>query len=109
MTFGAFGSPLALLGPLTLGGILGFAAGFFLRRLGRFLLLWLGLAFVGLQLLAYTGYIDINWLKIQQDVAPLLSPGTLSGFWNLIRGVLTHNLPFVAGMIPGLLLGLRRR
>ena len=97
-----------ILGQLTFGALAGFAAGYALKKIGKFAALTLGLFFLGVQLLAYYGLIEINWLQIQKGVDPLLRPESLQALWRSLVDLLTLNLPFAGAFIPGLLLGLQR-
>ncbi len=101
----AYGPVLAQLG---FGGVAGWVSGYTLKKVGRLLALVLGFLFISLQLLAYAGYIEIDWTRIQRDVEPLLEPDTLKGFWQKLLEVLTYNLPFASGFAVGALLGFKK-
>ena len=96
------------LGQLTFGGLAGFASGYALKKVGKLLAIALGLLFVSIQLLAYAGYLTVDWLRIQESVNPLLESEQLNQGWQALVAVLTNNFPFAAAFIPGLILGLRR-
>lgn len=95
------------LGQLTFGGLTGYAVGYALKKVGRALAIVLGLFFVALQLLAQAGYVQVDWTRIQRDVEPFLQQPGLQGLWERLLSTLTHNLPFGASFVGGLLLGLR--
>ena len=97
-----------ILGQLTFGALAGFAAGYALKKIGKIAALVLGLFFIGVQLLAYYGLVEINWLQIQEGVDPLLRPESLQALWRSLAELLTLNLPFAGAFIPGLLFGLQR-
>ena len=97
-----------ILGQLTFGALAGFAAGYALKKIGKFAAITLGLFFLGVQLLAYYGLVEINWLQIQEGVDPLLRPESLQALWRSLVDLLTLNLPFAGAFVPGLLLGLQR-
>ena len=99
---------LPLLPPLSLGALLGFAAGYAVKFIGKVALLIVGLLFVALQLLSYFELISINWLRLEALSGPWLQDSGQSA-WRWASGVLTHNLPFGGAFVAGLLLGLRRR
>ena len=99
-------APIA--GQLTFGALAGFAAGYALKKVGKVAAIVLGVFFIALQLLAYYGLVEINWLRIQESVDPLLRPESLQAWWAELVRVLTLNLPFAAAFVPGLLIGLRR-
>ncbi len=97
-----------ILGQLTFGALAGFAAGYALKKIGKLAALALGIFFILIQLMAYYGLVEVNWLRIQQSVDPLLRPESLDGLWRSLVAFLTLNLPFAAAFVPGLLVGLRR-
>ncbi len=101
----AFGPVLAQLG---FGGVAGWISGYTLKKIGKLLALVLGFLFISVQLLAYAGYLEVNWTRIQQDVEPLFKQESLKGFWQKLLEVLTYNLPFASGFAAGLVLGFRR-
>jgi len=93
---------------LSLGVILGFCAGYAIRKLGRMAALIAGLLFLAMQILAWQGLLTIHWERIQALTTPLLSQGGQQlGHWAL--GVLQTNLPFGGGFVAALLVGLRAR
>jgi uncharacterized membrane protein (Fun14 family) len=95
------------LGQISFGGLAGFAVGYALKKIGRVALVVFGLLFITVQVLAYLGFIEVNWLRIQQVASPVLERSGLEGAWKGLLGVLTQNIPFAAAFVPGLLLGLR--
>lgn len=97
-----------VLGQLTFGALAGFAAGYALKKIGKVAAVALGLFFIAIQLLAFYGLVEINWLRIQESVDPLLRPESLQALWDDLLELLTLNLPFAGAFIPGLLVGLRR-
>ena len=99
---------LGVVGSLSLGGLLGFAAGRGLRLIGSLLIVAVGLLFLAVQALAYAGYVVIDWTAIERGASSLLPDGTIASLWQPLVAVLTHDLPFAAGFVPGLVLGLRR-
>lgn len=96
------------IGQLTFGGVAGFAVGYAIKTVGRWLAIILGLIFVVVQVLASTGYIAVDWTRIQRDVEPLLQQDQIKGAWDALVRVLTTNLPFGGAFVAGLVLGLRR-
>lgn len=96
------------IGQLTFGGVAGFAVGYAIKTVGRWVAIILGLIFVVVQVLASMGYIAVDWTRIQRDVEPLLQQDQIKGAWDALVRVLTTNLPFGGAFVAGLLLGLRR-
>ncbi|MGQ9735779.1 MAG: FUN14 domain-containing protein [Thermaceae bacterium] len=95
------------IGQLTFGGLAGFATGYALKKIGRLLAVGLGLLFIALQLLAQAGYVQVDWIRIQKDVDPLLKDEGLRSLWDRTLSLLTHNLPFGASFVAGFVLGLK--
>ena len=96
------------IGQITFGGLAGFVAGYALKKVGKVAALVLGLFLVGLQLLAYYGYVTVDWTRIQQSVDPLLGKDQLERMWQGLLNVLTYNAPFAGGFVGGFVWGLRR-
>ena len=95
-------------GQITFGGLAGFVAGYALKKVGKVTALVLGLFFIGLQLMAYYGLVEINWTRIQASVEPLLGEEQLRTLWQRLLDVLTYNAPFAGGFTTGLVLGLKK-
>lgn len=95
------------LGQVSFGGLAGFATGYALKKIGKIALFIFGSIFILLQLLAYFGLIEINWLRIQQFAEPALQRPALENAINGLIGVLTNNIPFAGAFMPGFLLGLK--
>ncbi len=96
------------IGQITFGGLAGFVAGYALKKVGKVAAIALGLFLVGLQLLAYYGYVTVDWTRIQHSVDPLLGKDQLEGMWQGLLNVLTYNAPFAGGFAAGLVWGLKR-
>ncbi len=103
---------LTTIGPileqLSFGVIAGFAAGYAFKKLGKLLAVAIGLLFIVLQLLAFYGFVTINWAEVQSRVDPMLETDSLSQAWRNVLGVLTYNITFAAAFVPGFIFGLRR-
>ena len=93
-----------LLTQLGVGGVAGLCSGYALKKLGKVAAFIIGLAFIGLQLLAYKGIININYDALQQWGSELIGQvGVLEGVLTLIIA----NLPFAASFLVGLAIGLK--
>ncbi len=93
---------------LSFGALAGFAAGYALKKVGKFVAVGIGLLFIALQLLAYYGVIQVDWGVVQGHVDPLLEPESLNSAWRRLVDLLTFNITFAAAFVPGLIIGLRR-
>lgn len=90
------------------GAIAGFIAGYALKKVGKVVAIVLGLLFIAVQLLAWSGFISVNWGVVQQRVDPMLTGESLQGTWSSLVGLLTYNVPFAAAFVPAFILGLKR-
>jgi uncharacterized membrane protein (Fun14 family) len=104
---GVFDALAPYLGQISFGGLAGFATGYALKKVGRVALVIFGLLFIAVQVLAYYGVVQIDWLRIQSYADPLLKRESLQGFFNSLLRILTNNVPFAGAFIPGFVLGLR--
>jgi len=93
---------------LGFGAVAGFAAGFALKKVGKLVAIAVGLIFVTVQVLAYLGFVSINWTAVQSSVDPLLTPHALNGAWRTVLAVLTYNIAFAAAFVPSFVWGLKR-
>lgn len=93
---------------LSFGALAGFAAGYALKKVGKLFAIAVGLLFVALQVLAYYGFVQIDWLAVQERVDPLFEGESLNRLWQGLVSVLTYNITFAAAFVPGLIIGLRR-
>jgi len=93
---------------LGFGAVAGFLAGYALKKVGKVLAVVLGVLFVTIQLLAWSGFISVNWGVVQDQIDPVLQPDSLQGAWQGLLRVLTYNIPFAAAFVPAFILGMRR-
>ncbi|MER3553761.1 MAG: hypothetical protein C4331_05275 [Meiothermus sp.] len=96
------------IGQITFGGVAGFATGYAIKTVGRWVAIFLGIIFVVVQVLASLGYLSVDWTRVQRDVEPYFRTESLQGIWKSLVALLTNNLPFGGAFVAGLLLGLRR-
>ncbi|GGJ74832.1 hypothetical protein GCM10008939_18950 [Deinococcus aquiradiocola] len=93
---------------LSVGAILGFCAGFAVKRIGRMTVLLVGLLFLALQILAWQGLLTVNWGRVQALAEPWVQRGGREfGAW--VLGIVQTNLPFGGGFVAAFLVGLRAR
>ncbi len=93
-----------LLTQLGVGGVAGLCVGYALKKIGKLVAIIIGLAFIGLELLAYYGIININYTVLQEWANGVI------GHVGIAEGVLTiiiGNLPFAAIFLAGFALGLK--
>ncbi len=93
-----------LLTQLGVGGVAGLCVGYALKKVGKIVAFILGLAFIGLELLAYKGIIDIHYdALIEWGQEMFGQMGVLEGLMTLIIA----NMPFAASFLVGLAIGLK--
>ena len=93
-----------LLTQLGVGGIAGLCVGYALMKIGRLVALILGIAFLGLQALAYKGIININYTALEEWVNEVFwQVGIAEGIFTSLIG----NLPFAASFLVGFYLGVK--
>lgn len=95
------------IGQLSLGSIMGFAAGYFVKKAGKTALFVVGGLFILLQGLAFAGFIHIDWLTIQQKAEPLFEKENVQHTKDTLVSLLTLNLPFTATFLTGFALGFK--
>lgn len=94
-----------LVGSMGIGGIGGFVVGYTLKKLTKIVVFFLGLGFVLLQYLAYSGIITINYGALLDWASGITAPaGELSGFLTW----LIANLPFGASFLLGSYVGFKK-
>lgn len=93
---------------ISIGVIAGFVSGYAFKKLGKMVALVLGVLFITLQLLAFQGFVTINWGEVQAKVDPLLQAESLNTAWSGLLTILTYNLTFAGAFIPAFLVGLKR-
>ena len=93
---------------LSVGAVLGFAAGYAVKKVGKVALFALGAIFILIQVLAYAGLLTVNWVKVQALAEPWLRTGG-EHFSAWFMRVVQTNLPFGGAFVAGLLIGLRVR
>lgn len=98
-----------LLGPvggLGFGGVVGLAVGFTAKKVGKLVLLGIGVVVALLQALAYAELVQIDWGAVEGAATRVwqTSDGTLADrAWE----ILTNNLPFGGGFVAGFALGFK--
>lgn len=88
---------------LGVGGVLGFAAGFSIRKVGRAIMFLVGTEVVLLQYFAYRRWVEIDWRRVGRDLSPSLTTSAYDG----LLDILVYKMPFAASFTGGLMAGLR--
>ncbi|PNW70073.1 hypothetical protein CHLRE_17g704600v5 [Chlamydomonas reinhardtii] len=101
---------------LGFSGCVGAAAGIALKKVGQFMAVCVGLLFLMVQGLAYTGFITVNWTHVHSTVSNVLDvnkDGKLDAndFKHIVNnglGVLSQGVPSVGGFLGGFLLAIKQ-
>ena len=56
-----------LLSKLTFGGVVGYCSGAAAKKVGKAVAVIAGMAFIAVQSAVYSGYVAVDWKKIQDD------------------------------------------
>eukprot|EP00979_Chaetoceros_neogracilis_P018348 scaffold10575_cov275-Chaetoceros_neogracile.AAC.2 len=99
---------------LTFGSIVGYCSGAAAKKIGRALAVLCGLGFIAIQSASYSGYVAVDWQKVQDDaVAKIDTDGdgelTVSDakvYWKKVKKILTTNMPSAGGFSLGFMYGL---
>lgn len=98
---------IPLVAQIGLGGVVGFAVGFTVKKVSKLAALLLGCIFILLQVLAYYGIVTIDWGPINHWWGRFVEPKALQGRWETVRTILFANIPASGGAIPGFIMGLK--
>ena len=98
---------------ITFGSLVGYCSGVATKKIGRALAIVAGMGFMIVQGAVYSGYIDVDWKKVQDDVASKVDAnkdGSLTAedakaYWKKLKQILTHNIPNAGGFSLGFLYG----
>eukprot|EP00730_Choanoeca_flexa_P002033 TRINITY_DN10884_c0_g2_i2.p2 TRINITY_DN10884_c0_g2~~TRINITY_DN10884_c0_g2_i2.p2 ORF type:complete len:139 (+),score=31.44 TRINITY_DN10884_c0_g2_i2:169-585(+) len=98
---------------MTVGGVAGYCAGTAVKKVSKAVATVVGMSFLALQLLAFNGYVVVNWEKIEGDIRSIVDKdgdGKVDAeFWQTqMQKILNYQLPAsFAGFGVGFGLGLR--
>eukprot|EP00048_Salpingoeca_helianthica_P015677 m.227992 g.227992 ORF g.227992 m.227992 type:complete len:170 (+) comp17374_c0_seq1:21-530(+) len=102
-------------GKLTFGAITGYCAGYASKKISKAAAMVVGTGFIALQILAYNGYVTVNWKKVEDDVMKKLDANgdgvvdakDLQPFFKKTMSALQYNMPSSTGFVTGYVLGLK--
>jgi uncharacterized membrane protein (Fun14 family) len=102
--FGSLMGPLAGLG---FGGLAGAAVGYAAKKMTKLLALLLGLLFIAIQLLAYNGFLQVDWAALQTSAEQAVNSEDGRGLAERAWQMLTSNLPWSGGFVAGFAIGFK--
>jgi len=88
---------------LSVGGVLGFACGYSLRRIGRAAMFLVGTEVILLQYMAHRRWLVMDWTRVASDLSPTFSRSN----WDKLLAILVYKMPFNVAFTGGLMAGLR--
>lgn len=88
-----------------MGGVGGFLVGYTMKKIAKLIALVLGIGFLGLQYLAYEGFITIDYSALQTWASNLI--GETSGMQTWVTDFIVH-IPFGAAFVGGFYIGLKK-
>lgn len=88
---------------LSIGGVLGFATGYSIRKIGKAVMFVVGTEVCILQYMAYRRWLVMDWRRLVKDVAPRLDRSA----WDGVLEILLYKMPFNVAFTGGLMAGLR--
>ena len=98
------GLPLASLG---FGGVMGVAVGYATKKLGKLVLLAVGLVFLAVQWLAWEGWLHVDWASMEASAKAAWTDATGTTLAERAWQVVTADLPFGAAFAAGFALGVK--
>jgi uncharacterized membrane protein (Fun14 family) len=93
-----------LLTQLGVGGLAGLCSGYAMKKMGKVIAFIIGIVFLFLQLLAYQGFITINYQPLIEWANGITSQ---IGLAESALIVIIANLPFGGGFLAGFVIGLK--
>jgi uncharacterized membrane protein (Fun14 family) len=94
-----------IVGEVGIGGLGGFLSGWALKKAAKMVAVVIGVAFLGLQYLAYKDVIKIDYGALQEWATDLV--GSAGFLQNLLADFIIH-APFGAAFVGGFYLGLQK-
>lgn len=88
---------------VSIGGVLGFATGYSIRKIGKAVMFVVGTEVAILQYMAYRQWLVMDWRKLARDISPNFSKSA----WDKVLDILLYKMPFNVAFTGGLFAGLR--
>ncbi len=96
--------PLAGLG---FGGIAGAIVGYTAKKIAKLAAIFLGIVFITLQVLAYYGFVTVNWTAVETTAVDAWTDQQGQTLAARAWHVIAANLPFGGGFLGGFLIGFK--
>lgn len=85
-----------------IGGVLGYATGFTVRKVGQLMLVLVGLQVVAVQLMAQRGWLIVDWKTISHDLSPHVDRNRLDRVVDAFARKMPFGTAFTAACYAGL-------
>jgi uncharacterized membrane protein (Fun14 family) len=103
------------IGNIGFGTVMGYCSGIAMKKIGKALAVLVGITFVGLQVAASSGFIQVDWGKVRVgfvNKVDATGDGKINVddakvYWKKFKEILTHRVPAAGGFSFGFLYGLR--
>ncbi len=99
-----------LMGPLAgmgFGGLAGAVVGYTAKKLTKMLAFLLGGLFIAIQLLAYYGFIQVDWVAVQSTAEQAMQSEDGRTVAERAWQILSANLPWGGGFVAGFVVGFK--
>jgi len=93
--------------PVTFGGVAGLVVGYTAKKLTKLVALLLGILFIFTQVLAYEGFITINWMAVQHSAETVWRDPHGMTLADHLWDIVTANLPFGGAFAAGFAIGFK--
>ena len=104
-----------LIPKISFGSVLGYCSGTAAKKIGKAIAITVGIMYMAVQSAAYSGYLKVDWDKVEKDVVQHIdvdgdgkfTEKDLQVYWGKIKRILTYNIPSASGFTIGFLYGLK--
>lgn len=104
-----------VVGNLTFGTMMGYCSGLAMKKIGKAVAVLVGVTFIGLQVAASSGFIQIDWEKISVSIKNKVDAtgdgkidmDDVKSYWKKLKEILTDRVPAAGGFSFGFLYGVR--
>lgn len=99
-----------LMGPLAglgFGGLSGAVVGYTAKKLTKMLAFLLGALFIVIQLLAYKGFIQVDWVAVQTTAEQAMQSEDGRSVARRAWDIVSANLPWGGGFVAGFAIGFK--
>mmetsp|Transcript_3244 Transcript_3244/g.3602 ORF Transcript_3244/g.3602 Transcript_3244/m.3602 type:complete len:122 (-) Transcript_3244:375-740(-) len=104
-----------ILAKLSFGSIVGYCSAAAAKTVGKAAAVLAGLSFIVVQSAVYSGYVEVDWEKIQGDAIKKIDTdgdGQITvddakNYWGKVKQILTNKIPSAGGFSIGFMYGLQ--